>query len=204
MTYALGNRFATLPQLRHVMHDINDRYLAIQQDVLETYVDRGQLARLHQPTITLSGRRTPGLKLDDPRLLAVMQALTCFVHVARDGRFRTRDLHQRAAETLGLTTATYRLTQLRYDLAKLRAKGLVLKVPKTQTYTLTAPGLRICVLFLKLAHRVYAPFAAAVLQPVAYDALLPNDRRAQLDHFYAAVDHALDSLLDHLGFKRAA
>ena len=75
----VGKSIRNLPQLRRVMHGINDRYLAIQQDVLETYVDRGQLARLRQPTITASGRRTPGLKLDDPRLLAVMQALTCFV-----------------------------------------------------------------------------------------------------------------------------
>jgi hypothetical protein len=130
----VGKSIRNLPQLRRVMRGINDRYLAIQQDVLETYVDRGQLARLRQPTITPSGRRTPGLKLDDPRLLAVMQALTCFVHVARGGRFRTRDLHQRAAEALGMTTETYRLGQVRYDLAKLRVKGLVIKVPKTQTY----------------------------------------------------------------------
>ncbi|HLZ25307.1 MAG TPA: hypothetical protein VKQ30_24565, partial [Ktedonobacterales bacterium] len=138
----VGKSIRNLPQLRRVMHGINDRYLAIQQDVLETYVDRGQLARLRQPTITASGRRTPGLKLDDPRLLAVMQALTCFAHLSRGGRFRTRDLHQRAAETLGLTTATYRLSQLRYDLAKLRAKGLVVKVPKTQRYRLTPQGFR--------------------------------------------------------------
>src|SRR5207245_9426744 len=89
-----------LPQLRRVMRGINDRYLAIQQDVLETYVDRGQLARLRQPTITPSGRRTPGLKLDDPRLLAVMPALTCFVHLARGGRFRPQDLRQLAAAPL--------------------------------------------------------------------------------------------------------
>jgi hypothetical protein len=144
----VGKSIRNLPQLRRVMGGINDRYLAIQQDVLETYVDRGQLARLRQPTITPSGHRTPGLKLDDPRLLAVMQAVTCFVHVARAGRFRTRDLHQRAAEALGETTATYRLGQLRYDLAKLRAKGLAIKVPRTQTYRLTPQGLRICVLFL--------------------------------------------------------
>jgi hypothetical protein len=96
-----------VPHLRRVLRGINDRYLAIQQDVLETYVDPRQLARLRQPTITPSGRRTPGLKLDDPRLLAVMQALTHFTHIARGGRFRTRDLHQIAADTLGLTTATY-------------------------------------------------------------------------------------------------
>jgi hypothetical protein len=200
----VGKSIRNLPQLRRVMNGINDRYLAIQQNVLETYVDRGHLARLRQPTITPSGRRTPGLKLDDPRLLAVMQALTGFAHVARGGRFRTRDLHQRAAEALGLTTDAYRLGQLRYDLAKLRAKGLVVKVPKTQTYRLTPPGFRICVVFLKLAHRVYAPLAAAVLQPVAHDATLSTERRAQLDHLYAGVDHALDALLDHLGFRRAA
>src|SRR5262252_968504 len=184
----VGKSIGNLPQLRRVMNGINDRYLAIQQDVLETYIDRGQLARLRQPTISPSGRRTPGLKLDDPRLLAVMQALTCFAHVARGGRFRTRDLHQRAAETLGLTTDTYRLGQLRYDLAKLRARGLVVKVPKTQTYRLTVAGFRICVVFLKLAHRIYAPFAAAVLEPVRHDATLSDERRAQLDQLYAGVD----------------
>jgi len=72
----VGKAIRNLPQLRRVMGGINDRYLAVQQDVLETYVDRGHLARLRQPTISPSGHRTPGLKLDDPRLLAVMQALT--------------------------------------------------------------------------------------------------------------------------------
>ena len=193
-----------LPQLRRVLRGINDRYLTTQQDVFETYVDRRQLARLRQATVTPSGRRTPGLKLDDPRLLAVMQALTHFVHVAHGGRFRTRDLHQSAAEALGLTTATYRLAQLRYDLAKLRAKGLVLKVPGTQTYRLSAEGFRVCVLFLKLFQRVYAPLTAAALDPVPHDALLSDTRRSALDHLYAAVDSAVDLLLDYLGLDLAA
>jgi hypothetical protein len=60
------------------------------------------------------------------------------------------------------------------------------------------------VLFLKLAQRVYAPFTAAILQPVAEDAMLPEARRAALDRLYAGVDRALDSLLDHLGFRRVA
>jgi hypothetical protein len=200
----VGKSIRNLPQLRRMMHGINDRYLAIQQDVLETYVDRGQLTRLRQPTITPSGHRTPGLKLDDTRLLAVMQALTCFVHLARGGRFRIRDLDQQAAEALGMNTTTYRLGHLRYDLAKLRAKGLGLKVPKTQTYRLTPQGFRICLLFLKLFQRVYAPLTAGVLRPIAHDILLPDNRRCSLDQLYTAVDQALDRLLDHLGFGLAA
>jgi len=82
-------------------------------------------------------------------------------------------------------------------------KGLVLKVPKTQTYRLTPQGFRICILFLKLFHRVYAPLGAAIL-PIAHYALLPDDRLCDLDHLYAAVDNALDLLLDHLGFRIAA
>ena len=51
---------------------------------------------------------------------------------------------------------------------------------------------------------MYAPFSAAVLQPITHDALLPHDRRCLLDQLYVNVDYALDQLLDHLGFSRAA
>jgi hypothetical protein len=39
---------------------------------------------------------------------------------------------------------------------------------------------------------------------VPHDDELPVARRAHLDNLSAAVDHALDQLLDHLGFKLAA
>ena len=193
-----------LPRLRQVMGAINDRYLAAQQDVLETYVDRGQLGRLRAATVSSSGRRVPGLKLDDPRLLAVMQALTRFAHLARGGPFRTRALHRPAAAALGRTTDSYRLGQLRYDLAKLRAKGPVVKVAGTQTYRLTEAGFRVCVLFRKLFQRLYAPLTAAAVDPVPHDARLSDEHRSTLDRLCAAVDHALDLLVDQLGLRPAA
>jgi hypothetical protein len=51
-----------------------DPYLTIQQDILETSVDRGQLRQLAEPTRLPNGRWIPGLKLDHPRQLAVMHA----------------------------------------------------------------------------------------------------------------------------------
>jgi len=92
----------------------------------------------------------------------------------------------------------------RYDLAKLRAKSLVLKVPGSQTYCLSAEGFRICVLFVKLAGRLYAPLAAAAIEPVPLDTRLLDARRSTLDHLYAAIDRDLDRLLDHLGLATAA
>ena len=41
-------------------------------------------------------------------------------------------------------------------------------------------------------------------ESVPHDTLLPDDRRCALDRLYAGVDHALDQLLDHLGFSLAA
>jgi hypothetical protein len=192
-----------LPELRQTMAAANDRYLDVQQDVLETFVDRGQLGRLRQPSVSPSGRRTPGLKLDDPRLLAVLQALTCFALLAGRGRFRTTDLHADVAGSLGKTTETYTRSQLRYDLAKLRGKGLVERVAGTQSYRLPSAGYRIAVLYLKLFHRIYAPLTAGVIKPVAWDDRVPPERRALLDRLYAAVDRDLDRLFDSVGLRLA-
>jgi hypothetical protein len=193
-----------LPELRQTMATANDRYLDVQQDVLERFVDRGRLERLRQPTVSPSGRRAPGLKLDDPRLLAVLQALTCFALLAGRGRFRTTDLHEIAAKALGKTTESYTPGQLRYDLAKLRGKGLVERVAGTQSYSLPAEGYRIAVLCLKLFHRIYAPLTAGIPEPVPWDDRVPPPRRALLDRLYAAVDRDLNQLFESIGVRWAA
>jgi hypothetical protein len=192
-----------LPELRQTMAAANDRYPDVQQDILETFVDRGQLERLRQPTHAPSGRRTPGLKLDDPRLLAVLQALTCFALLAGRGRFRTTDLHATVAEALGKTTETYTLGQLRYDLGKMHGKGLVERVSGTQSYRLPSEGYRIAVLYLKLFHRIYAQLTAAIMEPVPWDDRVPPDRRALLDRLYGAVDRDLDRLFESVGLRLA-
>jgi hypothetical protein len=190
-----------LPTLRAAMHQVNERYQEIQQDVLETFLDRGQLQALRQPTVTPSGRRIPGIKPDDPRLLAVMRALTRFAHIANSDSFRCRDLLEPVAQALGRTD--YRLPQLRYDLGKLRAKGLVVKIDRTHRYRLTPDGFRLCILFIKLADRVYKPLTAACVSPLSEDAALPPEKRAVIDQHYAAIDTAINNLLAHVGLKAA-
>ena len=48
------------------------------------------------------------------------------------------------------------LASVRYDLSKLRAKGLVEKVPRSRRYRLIGKGHSICVVFLKLFEKIYA------------------------------------------------
>ena len=179
---------------------------------METFVDRGQLRRLSQPTLIKKiekdkkGKKVrpiPGLKLDHPRQLALMQALVRFAHLAAGGTFTTRELHPQVAQALGLAPAQYKLTSLRYELSKLWAKGLVEKVLHSHRYRLLPEGYRLCVVYLKLFDKIYAPLTAGLLKPLPADTRLPRERIAQLDRLYLAVSQSLDNLLEGVGLKAA-
>ena len=80
--YGVKKAVENLPPLRDKLAGICDNYLTVQQDILETFVDRGQLRKLTEPTVLSNGKRIPGLKLDHPRQLALMHALVRFAHTA--------------------------------------------------------------------------------------------------------------------------
>ncbi len=125
--YAVPKAVDHLPQLRPKLSAIVDTYLDVQQDILETFVDRGQLRAVGQPTVLPTSKRVPGLKLDHPRQLAVMHALVAFSHIAAGSTFTTAELHTRAVAALSVALSLapehYRLSSLRYDLSKLRRRA---------------------------------------------------------------------------------
>ena len=121
-----------------------------------------------------------------------------------DGVFRSKDLHARVARALGKTTESYKSSQLRYDLSKLRAKGLVQKVEGTHGYRLTDEGYRVCLFFLKVHQRLLAPMTSATQQPSATDPSLPEERRSKLDRLYVQLDRALQALSAEVGLRPAA
>jgi hypothetical protein len=186
-----------LPKMRQILAASNERYLEVQQDVLVSHVDRGQLEWLRQPSVSPTGRRTPGLHGDDRRLIAVLQALLSFAHLVGQGCFRTAALL--ADVQRALDRPDYRLNQLRYDLGKLRGKGLVQRLPHTQRYQVTPEGYQVAILYCKLYQRLYAPLLAGILDPFAGDAKLRNRRQVKLDRLYGAIDMALAKLTQHLG-----
>jgi hypothetical protein len=186
-----------LERVRDALHGSTERYQNVQQDILATFVDRGELERLQQPTVSPSGRRTPGLHLDDLRLLALWQALTCFAHLVGHGVFRTRDLLLEAQHALN--RPDYQLSQLRYDLGKLRAKGLVVRLPGTQRYQITSEGYRLAVFYSKIYHRLLAPITAGIRMPIAADNRILNARQCKLDRLYHALDENLDRLSAFFG-----
>ena len=175
----------------------------MQQDVLTSFIDRGQLHKLGQPTLLSNGKRVPGLKLDQPRLMSLMHALVRFSHIAARDSFSTKEIHADTAEALARTTDDYTLASLRYDLSKLRAKGFVQRLHNSRRYRLTPAGYRVCVVFLKLFEKLYAPLTSAILKAFTHDQRLPDHRTTPLDKLYCRVVHALDQLVDAVGLKAA-
>jgi len=201
--YGVNKAVENLPTLREKLSAINDNYQNIQQDILQTFIDRGQLRNLAQPTILPNGKRVPGLKLDHPRQLALMHAIVRFAHVAAGATFTTKEVYPYVLEALGCPSSHYTLASLRYDLSKLRAKALIEKLPHSRRYRIPERGYSICLVFLKLFERIYAPLTAGLLSPIPGDRKLQQQRRSQLDRLYQRVADDLDKLMDAVGLKVA-
>jgi len=91
--YGCKKAVENLPQLRQNMSSVIDNYHNVQQDILETFIDRGQLRKLAAPTVLPNGKRIPGLKLDHPRQLALMHSLVRFSHIAAQSTFTTSEIY---------------------------------------------------------------------------------------------------------------
>ena len=61
----------------------------------------------------------------------------------------------------------------------------------------------ICLVFLKLFERIYAPLTAGLLRPFSGDKKVHQQRRSQLDRLYQRVVDDLDQLISAAGLKAA-
>jgi hypothetical protein len=196
--FGVGRRLENLPLLHQRLDTTNQRCLAEQAELLASVVDTGQLAALAAPT-RIGQRRIPGLKLHDDRVIRLLETLLYpggFV-----GDWTSRQLHTRVLARHHLVADEYRLSQLRYDLSKLRAKGLVERIGKTRRYHLTPIGLKLGVLLVKLRIRFLGPLLTAIRDPKPITVSRPSNL---VDAAYHEVDTALDHLSAALGLQPAA
>jgi len=196
--FGVGRRLENLALLHERLAATNERCLAEQAELLASAVDTGQLAALAASTL-VGQRRIPGLKLHDDRVIRVLETLLHPAGFVRD--WTTRELHTRVVVRHHLSDDEYRLSQLRYDLSKLRAKGLVERIGKTRRYTLTSIGLKLGVLLVKLRLRLLGPLASLIHQPKTNT---PARHLNSVDAAYREVDTALDHLSAALGLQHAA
>lgn len=130
----------TWQQLRSIGDDINDRLLDAQLQACSCAPDPMTLPRPVSPSIE-DGQPAPALHFADPRVMALLACLCSFQHLFAG--LTNRTLRPQIAELIpGYTRA-----QMTYDLRRLRRKGLIRRIPRSQRYELTAFGRRTAVFF---------------------------------------------------------
>ena len=193
----IGRKLDNLPAIRRHLAATTDRYLAQQAELLDSTVDRGALAALASP-VTTGKRRVPGIKLHDDRVIRLLDGLLYTGGLLGD--WTTRQLHTHILARHRLREEDYTLGQLRYDLGKLRAHGLVERVGRSRRYRLTPDGVRLGALLVKIRTRLLGPlFADSTLAPTPR-----SDNPSTVEAALRTVDRALDTLCATLGLTTAA
>ena len=116
---------------------------------------------MYDPIITDTGARIAGLRLGDRRAHALLQALLVF-RLLPNG-FANRDLRGLLAGLLGNNTIT--AGQMSYDLRRLRAHGLITRIPRSHRYRLTDTGLHHAMLLSHVHTRLLLPGLAQLTDP---------------------------------------
>ena len=98
--------------------------------------------------------------------MALLACLCCYQHLFAGLTNRT------LRELIAGLIPGYGARQMTYDLRRLRRKGFIQRIPRTQRYELTSEGRRLAVFFTKTYTRIVNP-SLAELDP----ALPSRDRR---------------------------
>jgi hypothetical protein len=164
--FGVGKDISNLPFLQQLGRQINRRLLDAQHTSYDCLLSAQSLERIVQPTVTDDGQRAPALRLGQPRVMAVLNALTSLLHIPHG--FTNQSLRQQVADLLGTDQASYGSAQMSYDLRRLRLKGIIWRIPNSYRYQLTTYGRKVALLFTKLDARIFRRVSAAIdtSQPV--------------------------------------
>jgi len=185
--FGIGRGLSNFGRLRDVGQSINTRVLEAERVTDECGLAEADLARLVQPGRTARGQVAPGLKLGQPRVTALLQAV-CLLGLTPAGLTNAR-LRPLVAQLLAVPDEAYTARQMGYDLRRLARKEIIERQGRSFVYQLTPTGRRTA-LFLTLAHtRLYGPGLRAI-DPDSCPVTPPPLRRA-----LTAVDQAVATML---------
>jgi hypothetical protein len=137
--FRLKKSLENLAAVRQRLAAVMDRFAAFEAEALNVHVDFPLFQCLALP-ITSGRTRVPGIKIHDTRMIRLMEVL---LHSGTQiGGWRTAQIHETILAAFGLKASHYTLTQLRYDLRKMKAHGLIQRDGKRYAYRLTRKGIR--------------------------------------------------------------
>ena len=161
--FGVGRRLKNLDDLKQIGFAANRRLLGVQTLSHDCTIGADVLDALHRPA-HIDGQRASALRFGDPRVQALCAAMLQFDLLPQG--FRNRELRESVAALCGLSPEEYgpgRMGRMTYDLRRLRLRGLIERIPRTQRYHLTAEGLCIALAYHRTQARVLGPVLSATL-----------------------------------------
>jgi hypothetical protein len=174
-------------RLRDLGQRINRRLLELEELAHDCGLGAADLADLVLPSRTPEDQPAPGLRVGQPRVDALLQALCVFTLLPQG--ITNRHLRPLVAQLLGVPDEQYTARQMGYDLRRLARKGLLHRPPRTLRYELTPYGRRVALFLTKLRARILRPGLHAV------DHRLPSAAPTPLRLALDQLDTALEALL---------
>jgi hypothetical protein len=107
----------------------------------------------------------------------------------------TRQIHEVVLGNFRIGEERYGLNQLRYDLRKLKAHGLLARDGKRYAYRLTEKGTKVALLFILFHKQLCGPLANSLFHHQPAAALQPNSK---LETAFHKADHSIRNIIQLL------
>jgi hypothetical protein len=190
--FGLNKGLDNLDKVRRALGAVTERFAALEAQALDVHVDFPVFQRLALP-IPTGKHKIPGIKLHDTRMLRLMEVL--LHHGTKVLGWPASDVHQAILSSFALTVQSYTLTQLRYDLRKMKAHGLLERDGRRYAYRLTAKGTRAALLFVLFHQRVCGPLAHSLFQRRPTQTAAPLSK---IEAAYRKADNSIDQVIQLL------
>jgi hypothetical protein len=192
--FGLKKSLDNLEAVREKLAAVTDRFAAFEAEALNIHVDFPLFQRMALPILSGS-TRVPGIKLHDTRMIRLMEVL---LHSGtKIGGWRMAEIHEAILSAFGLKAKAYTITQLRYDLRKMKAHGLVKRDGKRYAYRLTEKGNKAALLFVLFHQRVCGPLAHSLFNPPPHRQPQPVPA-TKIEAAYRKADHSIEQILQLL------
>lgn len=181
-----------LPEIGKALRAVNDRFAETQAATFNVHFDFPLFQRLALP-ITIGNTRIPGIKIQDTRIIRLMEVL---LHCANQIQgFSTDTIHAMILRAYGLSEKQYSRNQLRYDLRKMKARELIARNGRHYTCRLTDKGVKVSLVFVLFHKRLCGPLANSLFH---HKPLIVTTHHDKMEKAFHEADASIQKIVDLL------
>ena len=179
-----------MEEVRDTSKEILGRFAGFQSEALNSHFDFPLLQRLSLP-LTIGKTKIAGIKIQNSRMIRLMEVL---MHsgICING-FTSKMIHKSIVQTFELPD--YTINQLRYDLRKMKAHGLIERNGNQYSYIFTDKGIKVAAMFILFHKRLCGPLANSLFVRRPDKNSFVN---SELEKAYHKADNCIEKIIELL------